>query len=89
MTSKIAISGEAAFKFQTHPLGTFTGAFGQVRVIDLCLIDQLGVIAEIHVAQFGVPVQPQRFPDKGIELPRQKVGQVKGGGFIIAVAANA
>ena len=55
----------------------------QRGVVGLGLIDQFGVIAEIHVAQFGMTIQTHRFPDKGIELPDKKVGQVKGGEFVL------
>ena len=34
-------------------------------------------MAEIHVAQLGVAVEPEGFDHKGVELPNQEIGQVK------------
>lgn len=46
-------------------------------------------MAEIHVAKLGMPVEPHRAPDEGIELPHEEVGQVEGGEFLVARAAKA
>ena len=51
----------------------------QGGIVDLRLVDQLGVIPEIHVPQLGVPVEAHRPPDEGIELPNQEIGQIECG----------
>ena len=49
-------------------LGDQFGLAVEAGVVLLHQVDQLLVIAEIHVAQLRVPVEPQRPGDEGVEL---------------------
>ncbi len=85
---KIAVAGEPPFKGKAQRFRADFGLGRQGRIIGLGLIDQFFVIAEIHVAQFGVPVEAHGFHDECVELPDQKIGQVKGCDFGFGVLAK-
>ena len=57
--------------------------FSELRILVLGQVDQLLVVAEIHVLEFGVPVEAERLHDEGVELARQKVGQEEGGEILV------
>jgi len=60
-----------------QPGGAIAGFGLEAGINGLGLVDQLGVVAEDHVAQFGMPVEAHGPPDEGIELPHQKVREVE------------
>ena len=74
---QVAVAGKAALQGQTQPVGAVLRLGGQGWIVGLRLIDQLGVIAEIHITQGRVFGQAKRLPHKGIELPHQEIGQVE------------
>lgn len=79
---QIAVAGKTALKSQAQPISTGLGFLCQSGIIGLRLIDQLVIIAKIHLAQLGMTIQPERLPDKGIKLTHQKIGQVEGREFL-------
>ncbi len=55
----------------------------QGRVVGLRLVDEFLVMSEIGVAQFGVAIEAERFPDEGVELPDEEIGEVEGGELVL------
>ena len=79
---QIPIACEAIFEGEAKSFGTVLCFLYKGWVICLGLIDQRFVVAEIHVAQLGMPIEAQRVPDKGVELAHEEIRQVEGVDFI-------
>ena len=47
------------------------------------LIHKLFVVPEVHIAQFGVPVEPHGFYNESVELADQKISEIEGGNLVL------
>ena len=65
------------FVFQAEIVRLFLRHGGQLLVRDLREVNHLAVIAEIHVAQLRVAIEPQRLFYETVEMPHQEVGEIK------------
>jgi hypothetical protein len=75
---EIAIAGEAPLERQAERIGAGAGLFGEAGIVGLGLVDQRRVVAEIHVAKLGVPVEAEGFRHEGVELADEEIGEVEG-----------
>src|SRR5690606_10627202 len=70
---EIAIAGKTVFIGEPEIVGCGLRLPLQFLVFLLAEIDQLAVIAEIHLLQVRMPVEAERFDDEGLELAGEEV----------------
>ncbi|VTZ60925.1 conserved hypothetical protein [Sinorhizobium medicae] len=80
---EVAIAGVAVLVFEPESIGCAPGLLLQCLVLLLGEIDELAIVAEIHVAQFRMPVETERFDNEGLELAGEKVCQEEGGDILV------
>lgn len=80
---QIAVAGVAVFIFKPQRLGGAASLHLQRLVLDLRQINELAIMAEIHVAQFGVPVEAERLDDEGLELAGEEIGEEESADVVV------
>ena len=70
------------FKGQSQSIRVLLCQGNKSGMMDLGLINQCRVMAEIHIPQIGMTIQAQWFPHKRIELAHQEIRQVKRRDFV-------
>src|SRR6478672_11453806 len=68
---------------ESDPVGAGAGCIHHRRVSGLGKVEDAPVIAEVILAQLGMPVQSQRPDDEGMEVPHEEVRQVIGAGLLV------
>lgn len=66
---------------QTEPISGDLSERQQGWVVALGEEQHLRVVPEVHVAEFGMSIDPQASDDKGLEVTNEEVGQVEGAEF--------